>query len=115
VLVDGAEASHVERFLRELQGNPQQSTTSGSSPRSRGATAHLSWAKRRLIPSGAMLSVTSPQGGSGPFWSAVRRGINQATGSCPSSRRCGTSGSTTGSTAEMITIRHGPKTLTGVS
>jgi hypothetical protein len=41
----------------------------------------------------------------------LRLGINQATGSCRSSRKCDTSGSTTGSTAEMSTMRQGPTAL----
>jgi hypothetical protein len=47
--------------------------------------------------------VTSPQGGTGR--SSGTRAINQATGSCPSSRRYAISGSATGSTAEMSAIR----------
>ena len=56
-----------------------------------------------------MLSVTSPQGGSDPLWPSSRLPISQATGSCPSSRKWGTSGSTIGSTPEMITMRQGSR------
>ena len=59
-----------------------------------------------LTPAGAFLSVMSPQGGGGSSWNFVgRRANNQATGSCPISRRYSMSGSATGSTAEMTTMR----------
>ena len=61
----------------------------------------------RLTPCGADLSVISPHTGGGLSLSCGRLAVSHATTSCPIPCRLAITGSATGSTAEMTTIRQG--------